>query len=166
MNFKTRNESGRNTLYADAEGLFEFLFGADLFVRTHKSRADSLDAAERVAFDEIQRGLAVIEQNELPQMRPGRQPWPWDYMPVDVRRVIPLEFSCFPVTAYGCNPGWLKNSIVSVSRQGGNWRLVLRNRWDHEVILDANFNLVSNRQLTTPKSERKEDTVEVRQEER
>jgi len=41
--------------------------------------------------------------------------------------------------------------IASISKQGSNWRLVLRNRWDEEVILDQNCSLVSVKQLTQPK---------------
>ena len=32
-----------------------------------------------------------------------------------------------------------------------NWRLVLRNRYDVEVIVDQNFDLVSAQQLTQPR---------------
>ena len=41
--------------------------------------------------------------------------------------------------------------IISVSKKGELWRLVLRNHWDQELILDSKFNHVSTRQLTLPK---------------
>jgi len=45
------------------------------------------------------------------------------------------------------------NMIVSIGKQGAAWSLVLRNRFDVEVIVDRSLDLVSARQLTQPKDE-------------
>ncbi len=37
--------------------------------------------------------------------------------------------------------------IVSISRDGENWWLVVENRWEQEIILDSKFNLVSTKRL-------------------
>ena len=37
--------------------------------------------------------------------------------------------------------------LVTPRREGGNWRLVLRNYWDQEVILDSEFKLVSTQRV-------------------
>jgi hypothetical protein len=51
----------------------------------------------------------------------------------------------------GMAKAMVRPAIASIGKQGSNWRLVLRSRWDEEVILDQNFNLVSVQQLTQPK---------------
>jgi len=61
---------------------------------------------------------------------------------------IPRGFACEPFKS--CCPSD-KNTIAFISKQGNNWRLVLRNRFDVEVILDQNFDLLSAQQLTQPK---------------
>lgn len=137
-------KSQKRTVYADADGIVDFVFRSDLWVKVYTSRADSLDAAKAAAVNEIQKSLASIERGYQPRTGPSLPPWPWDYKPVDLMGSVPLEFSCFPVRA-NCTDN--ANTIVSVGKQGSNWRLVLRNRFDVEVILDQNFKLVSARQL-------------------
>jgi hypothetical protein len=63
---------------------------------------------------------------------------------------IPSAFRCEPLRPVCQNN---QNTIASISKQGSNWQVVLRSRWDEEVILDQNFNLVSVNQLTQPKGE-------------
>lgn len=61
---------------------------------------------------------------------------------------IPMEFWCDAEKASCPHTG---NTIASITRQGTSCKLVLRNRWDEEVIVDGGFNLVSVQQLTQPK---------------
>jgi hypothetical protein len=82
------------------------------------------------SLNEIQQGLATLEGG-----------YHMDY------KLVP-DFWCAPLVAWCGND---RNTIASIGKQGSNWRLVLRNRWDEEVILDQNFNLVSAQQLTQPK---------------
>jgi hypothetical protein len=63
---------------------------------------------------------------------------------------IPSEFHCEPLHQE-CQD--YNNTIASISKQGSKWRLVLRNRFDEEVIIDQNFNVVSVTQLTSPKKD-------------
>ncbi len=44
-------------------------------------------------------------------------------------------------------------SIVSISHQDGNWRLVVRNRWDQEIILNSKFDLVGTQRLFGPREQ-------------
>lgn len=139
--------SHKEIVYADADGLFDFVFKSDLWVKVYTLRADSLDAAELAAFSEIQPGLASFERGYQPRTSPAPPPWPWDYKPVDLRNAITADFGCLPMRA-DCKDDL--NTIVSVGKQGSNWRVVLRNRWDQEVILDSNFNFVSTQRLPSP----------------
>lgn len=77
---------------------------------------------------------------------------------VPVALAIGREFACAPFergrddrTSVMC--GFMANSIVSVSREGENWRIVVRNRWDQEIILDSKFNLVSTQRLPAQKKQ-------------
>ena len=141
-------KSQKRIVHANADGIVEFVFRSDLWVKVYTSRADSLDAAAGAVMKEVQQGLASLERGYQPRTGPALQRWPWDYKPVDLRGAVPLEFSCFPVRANCADD---LTTIVSVVKQGGNWRLVLRNRWDQEVILDQNFSFLSTQQLTQPK---------------
>ncbi len=114
-----------------------------MFVKVYSERADSLNAAERASIDAIRKGLAVFEKNG----------YHTDYhQVVEVSKAVPREFSCAPYGSpefKGMCPTQ-PQSINSISQQDGIWRLVLRARWDQEVILDSKFNLVSTRRLTPP----------------
>jgi hypothetical protein len=140
--------SSRKVIYADADGLVDFVFRRELWVKAYRSRVDSLEAAERVALKEIEQGLASLERGYLPTTGPASPPWPWDYKRIDLRNTITVDFTCFPIRA-DCKDAL--NRIASVEKQGSNWRLVLRNRWDQEVILDSHFTLVSAQRLSPPK---------------
>jgi hypothetical protein len=139
-------KSNKEVIYADADGLLDVLFRSDLWVKVYKSRADSLDAAERGALAEIQQGLASIERYQ-PRRGPAPPTWPWDYKPVDLGRAITSDFRCLPMHA-NCKDEL--DTVVSIGKQGGNWRIVLRNRWDQEVILDSKFDLVRTQRLAAP----------------
>ena len=141
----------RTAVFADPAGLVYFLFGQMMGAKVWNARADSLDAAVSRSIDEIRGDLASYEHRN----------WHSDYkfipvfglirgftakLPPGFKR-IPDGFSCKPLHSM-CDDA--SNTIVSVSRQGANWRLVLRNRWDEEVILDKDFNILSMQQLTQP----------------
>jgi hypothetical protein len=139
-------------VFADAMALVQFDFGDGLFVKAWRGRAASLDAAVSTSTDEIRQGLATFEgigfhrdYKFVPIFGPlvgFDTKVPAGYKP------IPREFRCEPGNAFCPSDN---NRIVSVSKQGNNWRLVLRNRFDVEVILDQNFDLVSAQQLAQPK---------------
>ena len=77
-----------------------------------------------------------------------------DSKEVSVARAIGREFACeFVDGVPRVNCGFAVKSIVSIRWEDGNWRLVVRNRWDQEIILDSKFNLVSTRRLVDPQSE-------------
>jgi hypothetical protein len=138
--------------FVDATGLVQFDFGDGLFVKTWRGRAASLDAAVSAATNEIRQDLATFEgvgfhrdYKFVPIFGPMRG---FDAKIPPGYRPIPREFRCEAFNAFCPSDN---NRIVSVSKQGNNWRLVLRNRFDVEVILDQNFDLVSAQQLTQPK---------------
>jgi hypothetical protein len=138
--------------FVDTAGLIQFDFGDGLFVKAWRERADSLDAAVSASISEIQQSLATVEgigfhrdYKFVPIFGPlvgFDAKVPPGYKP------IPREFRCEPFNAFCPSDN---NTIASISKQGSNWRLVLRNRFDVEVILDQNFDLVSAQQLTQPK---------------
>jgi len=129
-------KSGREAAFSEEASLVDFVFSNDFFVKVYTQQADSLDAAERASIEEIQKNLAVFDAG-----------YHTDYTPVDLRKAISAEFRCAPLHA-NCQDDL--NAIASVSKQGSKWRLILHNRWDQEVILDADFNLVSTKQVTPP----------------
>lgn len=133
-------ESGAETAYATPEALFDFSMPGALYEKEHRERADSLDAAVRASIAEIERGLALFEGAG----------YHTDGKALPVITALGPEFACPPLSQM-CNNG--ANRIVSISRRGDNWRLVLRNRFDQEVILDPRFDLVSTRRLTEPARE-------------
>jgi hypothetical protein len=51
-------------------------------------------------------------------------------------------------TSAWCPPTVTK--FISISREGEDWRVVVRNRWDQEVILSPKFDVVSTRRLPGP----------------
>lgn len=130
-------------VYADAGGIVDFVSrGAVLGITERRSRAPSLNAADRAAIDEIGQHLAGLERGYLPPTPGSQQPSPWNSRVINLGPSISAEFSCgFPPRG-NCEPGL--DTIVSIGRQGHNWRLVLRNHWDQEVVLGAGFQLVSS----------------------
>jgi hypothetical protein len=69
-------------------------------------------------------------------------------LPLGYKAIPPREFRCAPNQAW-CPPA--SNIVVSIAKQSDNWRIVLRNRFDMEVIVAQNLDLVSARQLTKPR---------------
>lgn len=137
--------------FVDATGLIQFAFGDGLAVKMWRGRAGSLDAAVSASMNDIREGLATFDglgfhrdYKFIPIFGPMigfDAKVPPGYKPV------PREFYCAPFNAFCPSDN---NRIVSITKQGTNWRLVLRNRFDVEVILDQNFDLVSAQQLTQP----------------
>jgi hypothetical protein len=103
--------------------------GVSLFVAEHAETAKSIDAAgdpsiTQVAGRATPRGASDFAVKAVP-----------------VHKAIGLEFARDPNKADSfCM--FRAKTIASVGRQGDNWRVVVRNRWDQEIILDSKFDLV------------------------
>ena len=141
--------------YADPAGLVDVIFAGAPFVRAWQGHADSLDAAVSASLNEIQQGLATFEGDYHSQLGYKLVPVFGRVIGFDSKlpsgyKPLSHEFSCLPSHA-NCQD--YLSSIASIGKQGSNWRIVLRNRWDEEVILDQNFDIVSMKQLTWPKQE-------------
>lgn len=139
-----------DAVFVDRDGLVVFGFGDALWAKVWRGRAGSLDAAVSAATQEIRQDLATLEgrgfhrdYKHITVFGPidGFKKYPAAF------KSIPPEFKCDMPNAFCPSDN---NTIVSVSKQGNNWRLVLRNRYDVEVILDQNFRPVSTQQLTQP----------------
>lgn len=150
-------KSGTSAIYVTPDRILEFTHA--IGVIEHRDQSNSLGSAESAAINDIQQsypvgvqfmtGLKTVPLNNAPDLVGYKGP--------DTRTKtlasftpIPPEFWCVPYGGPGQGPCPHGTLIVSISQQGDNWRLVLRNRWDEEVILDSNFNAVSSKQLTTP----------------
>ncbi len=132
----------QEAIYIDAGRLISFSEVGGLTVTEYTERTSSLDAARTAAFNYIQLGHPVLGKSGIKAV-----PRPDPTKLTSARpAVISREFYCDPNRA-DC-PGAFQTTIVSVAKQGSNWRLVLRNRWDQEYILDSKFAFVSTRQLT------------------
>lgn len=135
-------------LYADASGLFDFASRGYLWIKVSRLRAKGLAAAERAVLGEIEHGLASIERGYVPSPTGPSDPWPWDC--VHVSLPISSEFVCGSPARADC-PSPRADEIELISRESSGWRVILRNHWDQEVILDSALNLVSTRQLAPPR---------------
>jgi hypothetical protein len=135
--------------FVDSTGLVDFELGSGLFAKVYRRRADSLDAAVSASINEIQQGLMSHENigfhrdyKLIPVFGPVRGfKIPVGYVPIS------RDFECAPDRA-ACPDS--VSIIASITKQGNNLRLVLRNRFDVEAIVDPNLDLVSARQLTQP----------------
>jgi hypothetical protein len=134
-----KSKSVGAAVYAASSGLAFFNMSGDLFAQERHVSAPTLEGAESASIEEIRRGLAVFEGNGYD---PGLT---W----VHVGRAIGKEFACAPEIASDyCGFGVRK--FVSITREGDNWQLVVRNRWDQEIILDSKFGLVGTRRVPDP----------------
>jgi hypothetical protein len=132
-------ESGAEGVFAGSPGLVSvYMPGPDLFIHEHNEHAENLDAAERASIGDIERQALV---NNL---------YGSDMKDVPVYKAMGREFACSSERGQE-DPRCMfeAKSIVSVSREGENWRIVVHNRWDQEIILDSKFNLVSTKRLPT-----------------
>jgi hypothetical protein len=141
--FTSALESGMVAVYASAAGLFDFAMSNAIFAEAHNGRANSLDGAESAAIAEIERRLPEFERSGYDTSVSSAVP---------IFKEIGMDFACPPYgdPQFSQMCGFGAKSIPSVSRAGDNWRLVVRNRWDQEVILDSNFKLVSTKRLSEP----------------
>jgi hypothetical protein len=130
-------KSGTEAVYVSAKSLVDFNIPGDLYVKEHIEDASSLDEAEQASIREIQHGVSVFE---------GKG-YHTDAKAVRIRGIA-SEFACPPDSATCSKP-----KLVSIGRDGENWRLVFRNRWDQEVILNSEFDQVSTRRLVPLKNQ-------------
>jgi hypothetical protein len=69
-----------------------------------------------------------------------------DTKSIDLPRLFPWNFwfpPGIPVRPIG------HTQILSAHKEGANWRLVMRDQWDQELILDESYAFVSTRRLDT-----------------
>ena len=139
-------ESQAEGIYAAPDGLVEFVLPGALYAKEHTERVHNLDAAETAAINEIRSGMPAFEKSG----------YHTDARKITVGDAIGMDFFCAPFGdrefSQGCG-GSRGTKFKSITRQAGNWRLVVQNRWDQEVILDAKFNVVSTRRLPDPAKE-------------
>jgi len=131
-------DSGRAALYAAPTEIIFFYMPSNLFVQEHRDHCGSLDCAETASIADV--GRRAIEKIGYDSVEKE----------VAVAPALGRAFACDPEELRSNCPFTAKN-IVSISRDGENWRLVVRNRWDQEIILDSKFDLVSTRRLPTVK---------------
>jgi hypothetical protein len=136
-------EASAEAAYVGPDALFDFNMSSALYEKEHRERAGSMGAAESASIAEIERGLPVFEGAG----------YHTDASALHVLDAIDADFSCAPLPLTAICMSSKGNHIVSISREGDNWRFVFRNRFDVEVILDSKFNLVSTRRLTEPAKE-------------
>jgi len=100
--------------------------------------ASTLDEAQTAAVAEVRRRAQTAKAGSDLLLGQGT---------VDVllpQSRIPFQF-WYPPNENGMMPE--TTEVVSVSRVGGNFRVILRNQWDQEVVLDDAYNFVSTRRL-------------------
>ena len=135
---KSELTSGSEAVYIDSSTLIDFYMPGDLWVQEYSQRADSLEAAQSESIDAIKKGLAAYEKNGFAT---GAKE-------VLVARKIGNEFICGEANLTKAYCGTGAKHIVSISRVDEKWRLVVRNHYDQEIILDGAFNLLSTRRLS------------------
>lgn len=136
--------SGREALYVEKDRILSFVTGWPWITEYH-DRAETLDAAKEAVFGWLQRGHPTLSKGG------GKAgPLPLNISKGQILGPIPREFFCGPEPGRSDCPQGDRTQIVSISKQGENWRLVFRNHWDQETILDAKFNPLSTRRLTQP----------------
>ena len=136
----------------DGASITQFELRGGLFGRKSRARALSLDSAIVAASNQMRTDLAAGENV-------GGFGRDLIYIPVfgileGVNTKTPLgykkidrSFSCEPRGSSGCQVG-VNSKIVSISATAGGYRLLLRDRYDVEVVVDKNLDLVSSKQLT------------------
>jgi hypothetical protein len=141
--FLSAMESGAEAIFTYADGIVDFYAPWQLFAELHTNRAGSLDAAAAQAISEIRQDLATFEKRGFHS---------------DVKGVfgsgsqaIEPGFHCQepPISAICDGP---RTQISAITHDDGLWRLVLKARWDEEVILDHTFQFVRARRLPQPSS--------------
>ena len=128
-------------IFVDHSGLYLFAMpGGMLAVVVRHEKAESLDSARSNAIGEIRAGLPRFEKNGYD---PGS-------IQVAVGAAIGRSWACPPAD----EPGGLDplchfspKSVPLVERDGERWKIVVRNRWDEEITLGPNFQLIGVRAL-------------------
>ncbi len=138
-------ENGLERVFATLDALIDFIIYGRLAIQEHHERAESLDVAEAEAIAAIARSRSIEDRNGFAG--------PSKYVPL--LNAIGIEFACGaqpePYMAWPPpNCGFGAKSIVWISREDDNWRFVLRNHWDQEVILNSKYDLVRTRRLPKP----------------
>jgi hypothetical protein len=142
-------------IYVTADSLVEFAASG---VIEHKAKSSSLGNAENASIDEIQRTFPQGRYVKDLKIVPFLDAPPlvgFEKSPLWTKRLpgftpVSTEFLCDARSRVVQGRCPYPTLVVSISKLGDNWRLVLRNRWDVELILDSNFNAVSSKQLTVP----------------
>ena len=130
-------QSKIDALWVEPKGIVEFYIPSSYgFVKVYTEQASSLDSAVQASIDEIQQGLAIFENNGFNR----------NHLELKIGG-LDREFRCEPLNSF-C--GDQKNQVISVTKDAENWRLLLRNRYDAEVVFDQDFKWISSKQLTLP----------------
>lgn len=148
-------KSRSSGIYVTQGSLVEFSAG---HVAEYKATSSSLTNAEDASIDEIRRTFPAARYTRDLMIIPYIDAPPlvgFEKSPFRTKRLagftpVPSGFLCDPRSRLVQGHCPYPTLVVSISKQGDNWRLVLRNRWDVELILDSNFNAVSSKQLTVP----------------
>ena len=154
-----RMKARKLVAFADSGGLTEFSISSGLSAKTWRSRATSLTGAIAASIAEIQRfpaSAAALRRDYIPipitLPRKVKSSPVFTGVYIDFRipanfKPIPQTFWCAEFNSF-CPTN--NNSIVSITKQGNNYRLIVRARFDAEVIVDQNLDVVSAQQLTQP----------------
>lgn len=135
-------------LWADAAGLFDFASGTYLWLMVRTSKADSIEAAQRAAIDEIKQRLPEVAKHGYAPT-PGGTKWPWDTEQIFLQ--TSPAFGCgFPLRD-NCAPG--PDEILSINKRGNEWRILRRNHWDEEIVLDRQFKPIEENRVSPARKE-------------
>ena len=118
--------------------LFRQVQPTDIWIHERRGlTAWNLEEAQRKAIMDIRSHLAEIEKGGLARGLGG-------VTTAQIGRQIPFDLYLHPGNAQ-YNSGII--SIISAAREGRGWKLIVRARWDQEIILDQSFGFVSTRRL-------------------
>ena len=130
-------QSKAEALWVEPKGIVRFyILGQYGFVKVYTEKAVSLESAEEAAIDEIQQGLAIFEKNGFNR----------NHLELKIGG-LDREFRCEPHNSV-CQD--YKIQVLSITKEAENWRLLLRNRYDAEVVFDQDFKWIRSKQLTLP----------------
>jgi hypothetical protein len=136
--------------WTDADGLYEFTSRMNLYVKVGTLKADNRGAAQRAAIAEIaQRLPEVAKYGYAPT--PGGTRWPWDYRQITLP--TSLDFACGLPLRANCSPG--PDEILSIDKRDSEWRILRKNHWVEEIILDQHFDPIGRNQRTDGQTEKR-----------
>jgi hypothetical protein len=132
-------ERGREAVYVNEKAITDFYAPSALYVQAHSEKAVSLGAAERLSIEQFGRLIPVIERGGSYVEDKEIKLW----------GILGIDFSCPPYGDPQFSPtcGFGAKKISSITKEGEQWRVVLRNRWDQLLVLDAAFKIVSSQRL-------------------